>query len=187
MTTFQPAFPSSLSIRPSADRSAAPSGRDLLFGAASGLVAMGAVGISDAVLSQFVSEEQERRERRVREGSPHDVAGPRFAGRLLGREPTRTESLAAKGVFTVLYGLLWGVVYAAVRRVLPGTRRLAGLPFAVPFFVACDGGIAPLLGLTPGLQRIPWQFNAKELANHVVWTAAAELALSALERRQDTR
>jgi putative membrane protein len=50
------------------------------------------------------------------------------------------------------------------------------LPFAVPFFLACDGGIAPLLGLSPGLARVPWQLSVKELLNHVAWTATAETA-----------
>lgn len=166
-------------------RSALPDASWLLSGALSGLLAMGVVGITDAVLTRLLSEEHKRRERRIREGSPHDVAGPRFAGRLLGREPSGTGRIAAKAAFTVLYGALWGGVYAAVRRLVPATRNLAGLPFAVPFFVACDGGIAPALGLTPGLRRIPWQFNAKELANHVAWTAAAEMALRALPPRPD--
>jgi putative membrane protein len=34
--------------------------------------------------------------------------------------------------------------------------------------------MAPLLGISPGINRIPWQINSKELGNHVAWTAAAE-------------
>jgi putative membrane protein len=49
-----------------------------------------------------------------------------------------------------------------------------GLPFAVPFFFGCDGAMAPLMGVSPGIQKIPWQLNAKELGNHVAWTLAAE-------------
>jgi hypothetical protein len=28
--------------------------------------------------------------------------------------------------------------------------------------------------MSPKLRRIPWQFNAKELANHIAWTGTAE-------------
>ena len=49
-----------------------------------------------------------------------------------------------------------------------------GLPFAVPFFLGCDGAMASLLGISPSIQKIPWQFNAKEVVNHFAWTLAAE-------------
>jgi hypothetical protein len=29
--------------------------------------------------------------------------------------------------------------------------------------------------LTPTLEKVPWQLNAKELANHAAWTATVEM------------
>jgi putative membrane protein len=52
---------------------------------------------------------------------------------------------------------------------------LCGVAARIVGNVACDGLIAPLLRLTPPPGRLPWQVNAKKLANHVAWTAAAEL------------
>jgi uncharacterized membrane protein YagU involved in acid resistance len=150
--------------------------RELLVGIAGGLAASLVTGAVDRLIDPLVSAEQKRRERRVRGGSAHEVAGPRAARKLLGRRPSRREARIASAVFTGLYSVVWGAVYALVRRKVPRAARLAGLPFAVPFFLACDGGIAPLLGLTPGLPRVPWQLSVKELLNHVAWTATAEAA-----------
>ena len=45
--------------------------------------------------------------------------------------------------------------------------RALGMLFAVPFYLACDGVIAPLLGLMPTVTRVRWQLDAKDFANHV--------------------
>ncbi len=139
-----------------------------------GLLAAAATAAVDRVLDPLVSDDQRCREKRVRDASPHRVAGPRAAEALTGRRLDDRGARAARLGFTVTYGVAWGLVYAAVRRRFPAMARFAGLPFAVPFFLACDGAIAPALGLSPTPVGIPWQLNAKELANHVAWTAAAE-------------
>jgi len=148
--------------------------QDLLIGAAAGCLAMLATAAADRLLEPLVDARQRRREHELREGSPHALAGPSFARRLLGRPLGEGEMRVARLAFSVAYGFGWGAVYAAARRRSPVLGRAWGLPFAVPFFVLCDGVIAPLLGLTPTLDRLPWQPSAKELANHAVWTAATD-------------
>lgn len=150
--------------------------QELALGAAAGLAAMAATAAADRLLDPLVSREQKRRERRIRRGSPHEVAGPRFGASLVGRPLDAREKDVARAGFSLAYGIGWGLIHALVRRSVPAASRAGGLPFAVPFFLLCDGAIAPLLGLTPTLRRVPWQLNAKELANHVVWTAGAEAA-----------
>lgn len=150
-------------------------GGDLLRSVAAGLVASVVVGRVDDALDRFVGRETRRRERRVREGSPHELAGPRFAAALAGRRLSRQERERARAAFAVTYGIVWGLVHGLVRQRIPAASRAAGLPFALPFYVVCDGVLAPLLGLTPTPRRIPAPLNAKELANHVAWTLAAEL------------
>ena len=157
--------------------------RDLATGLAAGLVAMAAAAGMDKLLAPLVSDEQKRRERAVREGSPHKVGGAKIGERLSGRHFSADERRKAQLAFTAGYGLLWGAIYALVRRRVPLATSFYGAPFAVAFFLACDGALAPLLRLSPGLGRIPWQFNAKELANHVAWTGAAEAVHRAAERR----
>ncbi len=78
---------------------------------------------------------------------------------------------------------MWGLAHTALRRAFPRAATGPLLPLtAAAFFVACDGAIAPLLRLTPSLPGVPWQFNAKELLNHVVWNATAEAIHRADER-----
>jgi hypothetical protein len=147
----------------------------LLVGAAAGLLAGAVVGRTDRVLDLLVSDAQKRRDRRVRKGSAHQVAGPYFVSKLVGRRLSRQGKKQAQLAFSVAYGLGWGMLHGRLRKRFPRLSRLLGLPFAVPFFFACDGGIAPLIGISPKLGCIPWQPSAKEMGNHITWTAVSEM------------
>ncbi|MBU5615072.1 DUF1440 domain-containing protein [Geomonas azotofigens] len=147
----------------------------VLLSMAAGLVAGAVAAGSDKLLDRLVSAKQKRRDRRVREAPAHQMAGPYFASKVLGRRLDSAEKKRARAAFGVLYGVGWGVIHSRLTRTFPILTRWGGLPFAVPFFCACDGMIAPALGVSPGLRRIPWQPSAKELCNHIAWTAAAEL------------
>lgn len=150
--------------------------KGLITAVATGLVATAVTGLSDKLLGRLVSREQKQRDRQVREGTAHEMAGPFFAEKLTGKRLGEKGQKRARTIFSITYSLMWGMIYAGMRKKAPQLSRFAGLPFAIPFFLACDGLIAPLLGITPGLRRIPWQPSAKEMANHIVWTAAAEMA-----------
>ena len=149
-------------------------GRKILTGIAAGLLAGVVVGQVDKLASRLVSESQKRREKRVREDSAHKMAGPHFARKLLGHELSEEQEQRARAAFGVIYGLMWGLIYTGLRHQFPAVRKAMGLPFAVPFFLGCDGALAPLMGVSPGIQKIPWQLNAKELGNHIAWTVTAE-------------
>ena len=146
----------------------------LLVGVAAGLIAGAVTGGTDKILDRLVSAKQKKRDRRVREGSAHEMAGPYFAAKILHRRLTQREKKRARLAFSVVYGLGWGLIHSSLRKKFPRLGSMAGLPFAVPFFFACDGFIAPLLKISPNLRRIPWQPSAKEMGNHIAWTAAAE-------------
>lgn len=146
----------------------------ILTGMAAGLVACAVAGASERLLNRLVSKKQKRRDRKVREGSAHQVAGPRFASKLLGRRLDPQEKRRANLAFGVVYGLGWGLIHSGLRKRFPVLARWGGLRFAIPFFFACDGVIAPALRLSPRLDRVPWQPSAKEMGNHIAWSAAAE-------------
>ena len=148
--------------------------RTILTGVVAGLLAGAVVGQVEKLTGRLVSDEQKRREKQVREDSAHKMAGPYFARRLLGHELTEQQERRSRAAFGMAYGVMWGLVYAGLRRRFPTVRKAMGLPFAVPFFLGCDGAMAPLMGVSPGMQKIPWQINAQELGNHVAWTLAAE-------------
>jgi uncharacterized membrane protein YagU involved in acid resistance len=155
----------------------------LLTGVAAGLLAGAVTGRTDRFLDRFVTPRQKRRDRRVRKGSAHEMAGPFFARKLSGKKLSRQEEKRARTLFNVAYGVGWGLIHAALRKRFPGLSRLGGLPFAIPFFFACDGMIAPKLGISPGLRRIPWQPSAKEMINHIAWTAACEVVHKGVARK----
>ena len=154
----------------------------LWTGIAAGLIAGVVAGQSEKILNNFVSRQQKRQDHRVRQGSAHEVAGPYFARKITGKKLNSKEEKRAKTVFNLAYGIGWGLIYAGLRKKYPVVARLGGLPFAIPFFFACDGTLAPLMGVSPGLRRIPWQPNAKEMGNHIAWTAAAELVHRAVAK-----
>lgn len=155
----------------------------MLVGIAAGLIAGIVTGRADRLMDRLVSNRQKRREHMVRDASPHQLAGPYFAQKLTGKKwLTRKEKERAGLAFGVVYGVGWGLIHSGLRRKFPALGRLAGLPFAVPFFFACDGMIAPLIGLSPNLRRIPWQPSLKEMGNHIAWTATAECIHRLAER-----
>lgn len=159
-----------------------PAKTPLLTGAAAGLLAGAVTGQVDRFLDRYVSAEQKKRDRKVRKAPAHRMAGPYFARKIVGRKLSAKEAERARMAFQVAYGVVWGVIYAAVRKKAPRLSRWGGLPFGVPFFIVCDGVMAPLLGVSPTLRKIPWQPSVKELCNHVAWTAAAELFHRAVGR-----
>lgn len=157
--------------------------KTLVTALAAGLVATAFTGVADRLLDRLVSKEQKNRDRQVRKGTAHEVAGPYFAEKITGRELGEKGKKRARATFSIAYSLVWGTVYATLRKKYPQLSRVAGLPFAIPFFFACDGLLAPLLGLSPGLKKVPWQPNAKEMTNHIAWTAAAEMVHRASARQ----
>lgn len=159
-----------------------PAVRQMLIGIGAGLAGTAAAAVVDRLLDPLVSTEQKLREKLVRSGSPHETVAPKVARKMLAHRPSRAEARFARSAFGLGYGVLWGIVYALTRRFVPGVSSVAGIPFAVPFYFACDGVIAPLLRLSPVITRLPWQLDAKELANHLAWTAAAEIVHRSADR-----
>jgi uncharacterized membrane protein YagU involved in acid resistance len=149
--------------------------RRLIYGIGTGLIANFVAGRSDKLLSRFVSPRQKEKEHQIREGSPHEVAGKIIGRKIAGRELTSKEGRLAQLLFSAAYGAGWGMIYSWLRHRYRPASRFLGVPFAVPFFFACDGLIAPKLRFTPPLRKLPWQPSAKEMMNHVTWTASAEV------------
>lgn len=158
------------------------SSHPLVAGVVGGLLAGGVAEQSEQILDRFVSRGQKKRDRKVRKASAHDLAGPYFVRKITGKKLSKKQERLARQGFGVAYGILWGLIYAGVRRKVPRLARWGGLPFGIPFFLACDGMLAPLLGVNPSLRKIPWQPSAKELGNHLAWTAAAEMVHRAAAR-----
>ena len=156
-------------------KTAPQSSHPLVTGVVAGLVAGGVAGQSDQLLGRFVSKEQKKRDKKVRKAPAHEIAGPYFARKITGKKLSKKQEQRSKQAFGLAYGIMWGLIYAAARKKAPRLAKWGGIPFGIPFFLACDGMMAPLLGVSPSLRKLPWQPNAKELGNHLAWTATAEL------------
>ena len=156
--------------------------KTLVTAVAAGLVATAFTGVTDKLLDRLVSDKQKRRDHRIRKGTAHELAGPYFAEKISGHRLSEKGKRHAKTTFSVAYSLVWGTIYGILRKKFPQLSRGAGMPFAIPFFFACDGLLAPMLGISPNLKKVPWQPSAKEMANHVAWTAAAEMVHRARRR-----
>jgi hypothetical protein len=150
--------------------------RDLLAGAAGGIAGTLMSGVVDNVLGKAIGRKTVAKGPR----SGHSVAADAFAKRVFG-EDERARKLGHLA-FGALFGAGWGLVHGALRRKVPVFGRIAGVPFAVPFYLACDGGIAPLAKLAPPITKIPWSLNAKEIADHVAWATTSELMQRAARR-----
>lgn len=155
----------------------------MITAATAGLLATVATGVTDRLLDHLVSKKQKTRDRQVRKGTAHEVAGPYFAEKIFRKELGEQGKKRARSLFSITYSLVWGMIYSAMRKKYPQLSRLGGIPFAIPFFFACDGLVAPVLGISPNLRRVPWQPSAKEMANHIAWTATAEMIQRVAERR----
>jgi hypothetical protein len=167
--------PPAVAVRKKPSRRERPVVRDLLIGIGAGLAGSAAAAIVDRLLHPFVSTEQKLRDKLARSGSPHEAVVPTVARKMLGHRPSRTQARVARSAFGFGYGVVWGLIQAVTRRFVPAASCGTGLPFAVPFYFACGGVIAALLRLSPTITLVPWQLDAKELANHIAWTAAAEI------------
>jgi putative membrane protein len=91
----------------------------LLVGAVAGLVAGVVSGASDRLLDHLVSDRQKRRDRRVRPGSAHQVAGPYLARMITGARLSRRDARRARTAFSVLYGVGWGMPVSYTHLTLP--------------------------------------------------------------------
>lgn len=147
-----------------------------------GLAGTAVSAVTDRLLDRLVSEKQKKQDRRVRKGTAHEMAGPVFMEKITGKAPDENEKKRARVAFSITYSLIWGVIYGGMRRKVPALAKAAGMPFAIPFFFACDGLMAPLLGISPNLRRVPWQPSLKEMANHIAWTSTAEMVHRAAGR-----
>jgi hypothetical protein len=115
-----------------------------VIGMRAGLLGSLAVSPVNSFLSRFISEEQRRMEMGVWEGSPHEVAGSKIAKKLGVEEPSERAKTLSRVAFATAYGVGWGIIYAMVRRGVPPPSDLRACRLEPPFFLLCDGALAPL-------------------------------------------
>lgn len=154
---------------------------DVIKGAAAGVLA---VWVMDRV-DWFTWNRQpfavRRRIEDVRPGAmdPAHVLANR-AARTFGRELLPIQPHPAGLATHYALGMLPTVLYALLRRRIPGLAAGRGAVFGLGLFLAEDEVLNPVLGLSAPLRAYPWQAHARGLLSHLVLGATAEVALRAL-------
>lgn len=125
-----------------------------------------------------------RRIEDVRPGAmdPAHVLANRVA-KAFGRELLPFQPHPAGVATHYAVGMLPTVLYALLRRRVPGLAAGGGLAFGLGLFLAEDEALNPLLGLSAPQREYPWQAHARGLLSHLVFGATAEAALRLLSGR----
>lgn len=155
--------------------------QDITYGAVAGMVGTVFMEQASALLYRFEAPRKKQQEEEIRDEPPYQTMARRIT-RDLGEVELGDEDLALLGqALHWGYGATWGVLYGVLRRRVPLLRSAAGAPFSVLFFLIGDEALNTGLKLTPPPKAYPIDAHIRGLVAHLVYTAAAEATISALE------
>lgn len=161
-------------------------GRSPLTGALKGAVA-GAAGVwvMDQVGWWMWDREDPRalrQEERARVGGmdPAHVIANRVAGAMGTRLVPRQPHPAGIAVHYAI-GVMPAMIYAPLRRQIPGLGGARGLLYGLALFLAVDEALTPVLGVAGGPSEYPWQAHARGLATHLILGAVTDGVLDLLD------
>ena len=157
---------------------------DLIKGAAAGALAVWAMDRLDWYLWDRQPYSVRRRIEDVRPGAmdPAHVLANRLA-RAFGRELLPIQPHPAGVAMHYAIGLLPTVLYALLRRRIPGLAAGGGLAFGLGLFLAEDELLNPVLGLSAPQRAYPWQAHARGFVSHLAFGALTEAVLKLLSGR----
>lgn len=159
-------------------------GADLLRGAVAGAIGVWAMDRADWFMYHRESPRTRARTQAARPGGldPAHVAANALARRF-GRELSRPQPHPAGMAVHYAIGIAPGALYGALRERLPWVGAGRGLFLGLVLSVVEDELANPLLGLAGKPGRYPWQAHARGVAAHLVYGAATDLALAAMQPR----
>lgn len=154
---------------------------DLVLGTVAGAAATWLMGKATSYLYEHENPAAREREDRAREGKTAYGVAAEKAARTLGTELSEDERKKYGSAIHWTLGLGAGALYGALRPRMENLAFARGLLFGAAFWLLMDEIATPGLGLTPGPRVFPWQTHARGLAGHLVFGAAADATLEALE------
>jgi uncharacterized membrane protein YagU involved in acid resistance len=152
-------------------------GKELVFSIAAGMLG-GMIGTQ--VMTKTMPKltalqpkaDQERQNELLRESSPMVLA--RKVASILNLDLTDAQlGKVATGIHWS-YGLSWGGVLGALHRLAPSVTKPGAMPFGVGFWALADEIIPSLFKVAPKPTQLPASLHARDLAGHLVYTAAAD-------------
>jgi uncharacterized membrane protein YagU involved in acid resistance len=155
--------------------------RDALTGALAGVAAGWLMNRVTSALYRREPPLARMRESQANAGRYSNEIAAQKLCRLLGRELDDEQLTQAGRALHAAMSVGAGALYGVARRRLPVLARGAGTLFGVTFFLAVDELANVALGLAPGPRAYPWQTHVRGLAGHLVFGAATEAQLRALD------
>lgn len=144
--------------------------RDMLYGAAGGLVGTWLMG-------PVMQAAYKRIPQSIAQQMPEsEGATEKLARKVLEPLGVQVEGERKKKLGNVVhwtYGITWGALYGALHR-LPWVGKAFGLGFGLGLFLFGDELMVPALKLSPPPGKVPVPIHLGALAAHLVYGAAAE-------------
>lgn len=154
--------------------------RDVIQGAAAGVVATWLMGRVTSFLYDRENWEARDREDRARDGrTSYETAAMKVARRF-GRSLDEREQATLGNALHWMLGITAGAIYATMGAEGRHLSLSRGLKFGTGFWLFMDETVTPALGLTPGPRAFPWQTHVRGLAGHAAYGLAVESALRAM-------
>jgi hypothetical protein len=160
--------------------------KDLSIVAVAGSVATKVMEAADAALYKYESEEDRKREDRVRPGPPHDVAAKKMS-RAFGVD-LEGDALAHLGM-ALHYGLPSSCVpvYFLLRRRARMNWIASGLVVGAVMSLLVDETLTPLMGIAAPNRQYPLSTHVRgflsHLASALTIAAVTEIAWTTLRRK----
>jgi uncharacterized membrane protein YagU involved in acid resistance len=161
---------------------------DAVKGALAGAVA---VWVMDRVTWDLYRNQPPEAFRQEKEAQVEDTFAAQVAAKKAA-EATGTdlseEQVYDRGqVIHYAIGMLPGALYGALRDRREGVGTWRGLAYGLALFLIADELLNPLLGLTSGPTRYPWQTHARGLIGHLVLGGVTDTVFDVLSQAAGTQ
>jgi uncharacterized membrane protein YagU involved in acid resistance len=161
---------------------------DAVKGALAGAVA---VWVMDRVTWDLYRNQPPEAFRQEKEAQVEDT----FAAQVAAKKVAKATDMALSEqqvydrgqVIHYAIGMLPGALYGALRDRREGVGAMRGLAYGLTLFVFADELLNPLLGLTSGPTRYPWQTHARGLIGHLVLGGVTDIVFDVLSQASGTQ
>jgi uncharacterized membrane protein YagU involved in acid resistance len=108
-----------------------------------------------------------------------DVAADKLAN-AAGKELSPDQQYQAGQAVHYAIGMAPAMLYAAYRNHVPVLGGARGLVYGASLFLAVDEVLNPVLGLTSGPTKYPWQAHVRGLVGHLVLGVVTDAVIDVL-------
>lgn len=155
--------------------------QSVVIGAAAGLVAAWVMNRFQAGLSSL-SQDKESDSGSDEKSEPTTVKSADILSQMATDEPVPDQhrEIAGEAVHYG-FGAFLGALYGGLCVIAPATRTGFGTAYGAAVVLAGDEALVPAMGLSPPPQKVPASSHAYAIISHVVFGAALEGSMRAIE------